>query len=134
MTRTIAVLLFIMGFVVGIGAAGGYQYWHERTGRIAFAHNADCLRIARQYENDISDKTTSVSVNEVNYDTARNSCLGKVTTFGPSFWSFEVVDLLSRRILWLNTCSISSGDCTGAPGTRLKKLQDYQYQKFLTQH
>ena len=134
MSRPIAVLLVIMGFVVGIGAAGGYQYWRERTGRIAFAHNADCLRIARQYKSDMSGRTTSITVNEVNYDTARNSCLGKVTTIGPSFWSFEVVDLLSRQILWLNTCSVSSGDCAGDPGTRLKKLQDYQYRKFLTQH
>lgn len=129
MERVRIALATAVGLVVGVVSTFAYLSLQQRDGKDAFEQRIRCDQIAKQYERDNSDQTGSVEIDEVVFDRARNSCVGKVIATG-NFWEYAVIDLLSRERVWSEMCNVQTNECANR-GDELLKARDKYFKELI---
>ena len=103
MIRYRDLMLLLLGFVVGAGAASLYWRGSERQSQLAFNYNLKCQQIVRQFE---SENSTTATIVKSAYSPSRNSCIAEVIRIVPPESEdvhYTVEDLLSGECLFIKS-------------------------------
>jgi hypothetical protein len=104
----------------------------ERHKRTSFEQRVECQRLAESYAQRNSDEnTSSLSVAEVEYSPALNTCVGSF--FGVVFNEqvFKVVDVVSQREIYYESCN-EQRNCGEGNDIRLREQRDEAYKQALS--
>ena len=121
----IGVCCLLIGVIVG--SISSWKYTNRLE--LQLQQRQTCSRLADNYAKTSTDDQTLVSIDQVDYSKARNSCIAALSVYtsypnGDTDEGWRVTDLLTREDLLNISCNMRSGDCGN--GRNVQAYSDQQ--------